>query len=261
MTVMAQPWDSSTNTFVGDKLELQVVGLFEMPEMTYPHDQLIYLSDEQAEAIWQEHKGFLEYYEDSTTKYENAEDALYTSVYLPYDGSEAQTEGYWQLYSALDFKEDDSRMSMDGTFVNNLRTIDSFVRDASQIFLYAGLVLAVFAALLFSNFISVSISQKRRDIGILRAVGAKSTDVFKIFFSESFFIALICIVISTAGTVFLTGFLNTTLAESLNASLLVFGVQSFGVLVGIAVLTAVIATFLPVYSAARKKPIDSIRSV
>ena len=261
MTVMAQPWDSSTNTFVGDKLELQVVGLFEMPEMTYPHDQLIYLSDEQAEAIWQEHKGFLEYYEDSTTKYENAEDALYTSAYLPYDGSEAQTEGYWQLYSALDFKEDDSRMSMDGTFVNNLRTIDSFVRDASQIFLYAGLVLAVFAALLFSNFISVSISQKRRDIGILRAVGAKSTDVFKIFFSESFFIALICIVISTVGTVFMTGFLNTTLAESLNASLLVFGVQSFGVLVGIAVLTAVIATFLPVYSAARKKPIDSIRSV
>ena len=41
---------------------------------------------------------------------------------------------------------------------------------------------------------------------------------------------------------------------------MVFGFASFGVLVLIAVVTAVIATFLPVYNAAKKKPVDSIRS-
>jgi ABC-type antimicrobial peptide transport system permease subunit len=41
----------------------------------------------------------------------------------------------------------------------------------------------------------------------------------------------------------------------------VFGIGSFGLVVGIAVVTAVIATFLPVWNAARKKPVDSIRSL
>ena len=138
---------------------------------------------------------------------------------------------------------------------------DSTIKSMSKAFLYVGIALAAFAALLFSNFISVSISQKRRDIGILRAVGAKSTDVFKIFFSESAFIATICIVISTAASVLIAGYLNTELAASIGVSLLVFGAPSFVVLVAIAVLTAVLATFFPVYSAARKKPIDSIRAV
>jgi ABC-type antimicrobial peptide transport system permease subunit len=51
------------------------------------------------------------------------------------------------------------------------------------------------------------------------------------------------------------------LATEIGASLMVFGIGSFFVLVGIAIVTAVIATFLPVYNAAKKKPVDSIRSI
>ena len=107
----------------------------------------------------------------------------------------------------------------------------------------------------------VNISQKKREIGILRAVGARGTDVFKIFFSESFFISLICVLFSTLGSFALCAVLNVELAEGLGASLFVFGIPSFAVLVGVALLTAVIATFLPVYNAARRKPVDSIRAL
>jgi ABC-type antimicrobial peptide transport system permease subunit len=124
-----------------------------------------------------------------------------------------------------------------------------------------GLVLAVFAILLFSNFISVSISQKRREIGILRAVGARSIDVFKIFFSESFCIAAICSLISITGCAVICPLLNSSLAESLGASIFVFGILSVIIIIAIALITAVIATFLPVWTAAKKKPVDSIRSL
>jgi len=44
-------------------------------------------------------------------------------------------------------------------------------------------------------------------------------------------------------------------------TLIVFGPLSIIILVGIALLTAVIATFLPVYLAAKKKPVESIRAL
>ena len=55
--------------------------------------------------------------------------------------------------------------------------------------------------------------------------------------------------------------MNIMLATEIGASLMVFGIGSFFVLVGISVVTAVVATFLPVYSAAKKKPVESIRSI
>lgn len=98
-------------------------------------------------------------------------------------------------------------------------------------------------------------------MGILRAVGARSTDVFKIFFSESFIIGIICVALSTVACIWLCNVINTALATGLGASLFVFGAASFVVLVGVAFVTIVAATFIPVNNAARKKPVDSIRSL
>ena len=61
---------------------------------------------------------------------------------------------------------------------------------------------------MLSNFISVSISNKKREIGILRAVGARSLDVFKIFFSESFVIGLICVLFSSGISMWLCNTIN-----------------------------------------------------
>ena len=139
--------------------------------------------------------------------------------------------------------------------------IDSMVKGMSTVFLYVGLVLAIFAALLLSNFISVSISQKKKELGILRAVGARSLDVFKIFFSESFVIAFICIAIATVGSNIICNILNAEVAIGFGASLFVFGIASFSVMVVVAIVTTIIATILPVWNAAKKKPVDSIRAL
>ena len=149
---------------------------------------------------------------------------------------------------------------MTSTIISNLEMVDSMIQELSTIFLYVGIVLAVFAALLLSNFISVSISYKKQEIGILRAVGARSFDVFKIFFSESFVIAAICVAISIAASTVLCGLINQELISLINASLLVFGVTSLVVLIAVAFVTVVVATFLPVWSAAKKKPVESIRA-
>ena len=140
---------------------------------------------------------------------------------------------------------------------------NNLVETLSTVFLWVGIVLALFASLLLFNFISMSISNKKKEIGILRAVGARGIDVFKIFFAESGIIVGICTILSLVGTVILTGVLNSILKTEvgLDVALFVFGGLSVGLMIGVALAVALISTFLPVYFAARKKPVESIRAL
>ena len=252
---------SNYQTAVTETTDYTVVGIViqESVDGYYVNDA-IWFADAVVDAYWEIQRVNMSYHEIKTN-YRNEEGALYTKLYVPYNHSDAQTNFLWDVYNSKDYAEDDSKIGLVGGYINALEMIDSFVTELSTIFLYIGLVLAAFAILLFSNFISVSISQKRREIGILRAVGARSVDVFKIFFSESLVIALICSALAIAGSSVVCQFLNAEVGASLGASIFVFGLMSVLVILAIALLTALLATFLPVRTAAKKKPVDSIRAL
>ena len=78
----------------------------------------------------------------------------------------------------------DIKFSMNNAVMATLGEFDGIIEVISQVFVWLGLGLAVFSSFLLMNFISTSISYKKREIGILRAVGARSSDVFKIFFTR-----------------------------------------------------------------------------
>ena len=252
-------YDGNSQAVYGDEKEFTIAGIVVTAGNDYA--DVAYVSDTVLDNWWNEQLLKVDYYSLNETNYVEDANAVYGTLFLPYDKSENQTQLFWEMYSSEKYSEDDSRIKPSGIFVDRLETIDSMVKALSKVFLYVGLVLAIFAALLLSNFISVSISQKKKEIGILRAVGARSLDVFKIFFSESFVITIICVIIATIGSVVICSILNTEVASGFGASLFVFGIPSFAVLILIALLTTIIATFLPVWNAAKKKPVDSIRAL
>jgi len=136
------------------------------------------------------------------------------------------------------------------------------IEDLSAPLLYVGLALAVFAGFMLMNFISTSISYKKREIGVLRAIGARGKDVFSIFFSESFVICLMNFFVSTIGCIIACIFINRGIIVDLGFSitLLSFGIRQIVLLFGVSLLVAFISTFFPVYSIAKKNPIDSINN-
>ncbi len=142
-----------------------------------------------------------------------------------------------------------------------LKNLDEIFEVLRQVFLWIGLVFVVFASLLFSNFIGTSISYKKREIGILRAIGSRSNDVFRIFFAESFIIAMINFAISLAGTAGICSMINLLLRNEagLLLTILNVGIRQVALLFGICLLVAAIASFLPVRRIAAKRPIDAIR--
>ncbi len=130
-----------------------------------------------------------------------------------------------------------------------------------QVFLWVGVGFAAFASLMMFNFIVTSINYKKREIGILRAIGSRSNDVFSIFFSESFVIAMINFVLSAGISFGVTMLINNLLREEygLLMTILSFGVMNIIYIFAISLGVAFIASFMPVRKIAAKKPIDAIR--
>ena len=200
-------------------------------------------------------------YSEESTDYVVPEGVIYDMAFIAYDRTEASTN-LLKPYTDGVIGEDNGIITLNNPLVESINQTNMMVESLSKVFLYVGIVMAVFAALLLSNFISVSISTKTREIGILRAVGARSIDVFKIFFSEAFIICTICVILSCIGGAVTCAILNAEVSELIGGvSLFVFGPASVGMLIGVAAVTAVAATFIPVYRAAKRKPVESIRAL
>lgn len=198
------------------------------------------------------------------TNYVPEKDATYRFLFIPFDKTAAAYDTIFSKLGEENFNPaTDVWYYLDNTLDDSIAMTNSMVETLSQIFLWVGVVMALFAALLLFNFISVSISNKKKDIGILRAVGARGIDVFKIFFSESGIIVGLCTLLSIAGTIALVHVLNQVLKAEINlqVTIFVFGWASIAMMVAVALVVALLATFLPVYFAAKKKPVESIRAL
>lgn len=130
-----------------------------------------------------------------------------------------------------------------------------------KIFLIVGAVTTAFSALMLMNFISSSINAKRKEIGILRAVGAGKSDIFKIFFTETFLLAIISFILAGVGAYFVTAYINNILYLLTYTHLLRYGIINLVLILFISVFISFASTVVPVYKEANKLPVDSIRQL
>ncbi|MBR1624698.1 MAG: ABC transporter ATP-binding protein/permease [Clostridia bacterium] len=158
-------------------------------------------------------------------------------------------------------QNEEKSFSLRNGVITTLESVNDFIESTSKIFLYIGIGFAVFAALMLTNFISTSISYKRREIGILRAVGARGSDVYGIFAVESVIIALINFVLSSIATGVVTSVISASLKKEYNLSISVlnFGIRQIALILAVAVVVALVASFIPTFNISRKRPVDAIK--
>lgn len=261
-TLKMRLYDPTAESVYGETKEYDVVGVYGLYDYESGISNRFVFSEAENARLWEIQKENLSYYEEITSEYEMGEDEIYTTLFLPYDRSESVASVFVDMWNRqMDLDDNGIRIALDSSLINKFNLVNDMVARFSTIFLWVGLVFVVFTALLLFNFISVSITQKGKDIGILRALGARGADVFKIFFSESFFLTLICVILSIGGSLIVCQIVNGYMMSIVGASIFVFGLPSVLVLVGVALLTVCIGTFVPVYLEARKKPVDSIRKL
>ncbi len=235
-----------------DKLEgYKIVGTYS-PKDPYSTDLVI------SDTLYKEYMDYLNENKMGIEVIAPHEMGIYSFVIAPMPTDRATI----QKLVEINYNEDVGvRYMMQNQVIDSLDSFNDFIEIGSKVFLYVGIGFALFAALMLMNFISVSISYKRREIGILRAVGARSSDVFKIFFCEAAIIALINYVLSIIAAISATELVNYLIRrEGINISLLHFGIRQWLLMLAISIAVAAIASFLPVWNIARRKPVDAIKN-
>lgn len=192
------------------------------------------------------------------TLYTQPSDESYSAIVikLKSDSSNARLISYLEEY------HNDEKYPVQSSATVILDSMENAIPIVTKYIVWVAVALAIFAGMLLMSFISTSISYKKREIGMLRAIGARGVDVFKIFFNEAFIIAVINFVIATLlsfGACFL---INWLMVKNLSVpiTLLNFSVKQILLIFGVSVGSAFISCIIPVSRISRKKPIDAINN-
>lgn len=118
----------------------------------------------------------------------------------------------------------------------------------------AGGVLALIAVLLIFLYFNVSLEKRKKEFGILRAIGAHKSDIVTISVVEAVLVAAIIFVI----TLLLTAVACIVTNHYLFVPVMIFDVWPILILFGLSFGMSLLASAIPVYRAVSKKPIDII---
>ncbi|VWM04999.1 ABC transporter permease [Collinsella aerofaciens] len=107
----------------------------------------------------------------------------------------------------------------------------------------------------------ISVLERKKEIGILRAIGASKRNVANVFNAETFIEGLIAGVFAIVVVVLVSFPVNAwALAAKKVPNLMSLPVQDALVLIAISVLLTVVAGLLPARSASKKDPVEALRS-
>ena len=149
-------------------------------------------------------------------------------------------------------------------------SFSSLVKTFSTIILVFAMVSIFIAAILTAILTYISVLERRKEIGLLRSLGARRFDISAMFLSESFIIGIVAAVVACvliAGLLPLVGKIVVNLVSIYNSKALqpsVDDVASFqwwvfpAVFAG-SVLLSTLSASIPAAIAGRKKPADSLR--
>ena len=135
------------------------------------------------------------------------------------------------------------------------------MRQFSDLFLYLSLVLAAFSIFMLFNYITTSIVSRHQAIGVLRALGSNSKDIFMIFFTESLIIALVNGLLACGVAAIGCIFVNLYIQQIMNLaiSFAIFSIRQILIIFGMSLLTSIISSAIPIIKICKEKPVDLIR--
>jgi len=143
--------------------------------------------------------------------------------------------------------------AMLGTVNNILGGIQAFIIIIASISILVGIIGIV-------NTMTTSVLERRKEIGIMKAIGAKNSQIFMQFFVESGLMGLVGgalgvivgMIIGYAGTVGINNFIGAEATPQINFVLII------STLIG-SFLIGSIAGIVPAMNAARQNPVEALR--
>jgi hypothetical protein len=145
-------------------------------------------------------------------------------------------------------------------FSEQIYLFETTYKHFSYVFYYGALILMAFSMLLIMNFIMVNIEMKKKEIGLLRALGARLTDVIRIFVIEGLMISLILMILTIPLLFVGIDKINTSFKMPEGLSLLSVEFSSIMIVALVILIVIFISSILPVNKIGRLKPVEALKA-
>lgn len=159
----------------------------------------------------------------------------------------------------------DAGMQMNVVPLAHLFETIRHVSAAAQYLLSALSIIAfVIGGTTVANTMFMAVLERTREIGVLRALGASSAQIFYIFAGETFAVGVLGSLIglggSLAGSRFIEHWVRAQIAYAPNTTLISMDLVPLGIAAGFALVLTVMAGLAPTIRAARLHPVEAFRA-
>lgn len=146
------------------------------------------------------------------------------------------------------------------TYLTDVVSMITVVKVLKSIAYYIVIAFVTFSIFLITSFVSTSVTYRKKEIGILRALGARSFDAIKVFLVEGLIIALISAVLSSSLLVVVTRWMNGIImaGTSIVITPFIVGIRQVVVTFVLVIAVTIVANIIPIIKISSKKPIDAI---
>lgn len=165
----------------------------------------------------------------------------------------------------LDHDDSDEARSLQITYTDRVGMLMGIMQTMINIITYVLVAFTAISLVVSSVMIGiityVSVVERVKEIGVLRSLGARKSDVRNLFNAETFIIGLIAGLIGIGVAYLLSGIISMVL-QSLTgiANIASLPVQTALIMVCVSVVLTLISGLIPAQSAAKKDPVIALRS-
>lgn len=146
-----------------------------------------------------------------------------------------------------------SRKEMQQTRSETMSSMNTFLLAIAAVSLIVGSVG-------IANTMFTSVLEKTKEIGIMKAVGARNNDILLIFLFNAAFIGLVGGVIGIILGTILSGFLPSLVGDlPLMRGTTIVSLNSIIMALSVSVTVGILAGIIPAYQASKLKPVDALR--
>lgn len=145
-----------------------------------------------------------------------------------------------------------------GTMMSSVTTIVNLISDVLIAFVSISLVVS---SIMIGIITYISVLERVKEIGILRAIGASKKDISRVFNAETFIVGLIAGILGIGITLLLNIPINMIIKHVAGISNIALLPWAGGViLVAISMILTIIAGLIPSKMAAKKDPVEALRT-
>lgn len=159
---------------------------------------------------------------------------------------------------------DSVNMHLESPFSRTIYDNKDSIMVAGYVLLFVSIAASVIMVLSMAGLLAQNYTAQKKEIGILRSLGAKKSDIMKIFLFQAILLCVIVLVVSMAGVYLMAmwqnvwtlrnfGFMDIVTVKPLWSTVFL--------ICGISIIVPMLAALIPLIRISEMKPVDAIRGL